>query len=90
MKGIKMNQHDEYLDYDRLTYDEYYDNEDDFGIDCGFADPSGHSALRAVTENNPRNLSCPTCEKPYRLTPADVRLGYQCDDCADRAERNGY
>ena len=62
--------------------------------DCGnapcscpqFADPGGNSALRAATRNNPRNLPCPTCKAPNRLTPADVSRGYQCDSCADQAE----
>lgn len=57
----------------------------------GFADPGGRSALRAATPNNPRNLPCPTCKKPNRLTPLDVANHYQCNDCADRAEgRGGY
>jgi hypothetical protein len=47
------------------------------------------SALRAATPDNPRNLPCPTCGEPDLLTPADVRLDYQCDRCADAAER-GY
>jgi hypothetical protein len=60
---------------------------DEFCID--FADPGGTSALRAATKKNPRNLPCPTCGGANRLTPADRQLGYQCDSCADRAER-GY
>lgn len=51
-----------------------------------YARPYGKSALRASTRSNPRNLPCPTCKAPNRLTPADVRRGYQCDTCADRAE----
>ena len=47
------------------------------------------SALRCSSPSNPRNLPCPTCGEPDRLTPADKALGYQCDKCADRAER-GY
>ncbi len=64
---------------------------DDFGDYEGpeFADPGGNSALRAATRNNPRNLPCPTCEQPNRLTPADVAQGYQCDPCADRDEMGG-
>lgn len=54
-----------------------------------FADPGGTSALRRATRSNPRNQPCPTCKEPNRLTPADVRLGYQCDGCADRAEGRG-
>lgn len=51
-----------------------------------FADPGGRSALRAASRSNPRNLPCPTCGQPNRLTPKDKRLGYQCDECADRDE----
>lgn len=53
----------------------------------GFADPGGRSALRAATKSNPRNLPCPNCERPNRLTPLDRARGYQCDRCADAAER---
>lgn len=72
---------------------DYPDDDDDYLIDgVGFADPGGRSALRAATKNNPRNLPCPTCGEPNRLTPADRARGYQCDACADRAERgdDGY
>ena len=55
-----------------------------------FADPGGNSALRAAGKGNRRNLPCPTCKQPNRLTPADRALGYQCDDCADRDEGGGY
>lgn len=68
-------------------YDEYdgpdYGDDDD---EIEFADPGGHSALRAAGPGNPRNLPCPSCGQPDRLTPADQALGYQCDACADRAE----
>lgn len=57
--------------------------------DINFADPGGTSALRAASSSNPRNLPCPTCGEPNRLTPADVACGYQCDSCADSLER-GY
>ena len=77
--------------------------EDDSCPDCGcddcgnstcgciqFADPGGNSALRAASERNPRDRPCPTCGTPGVLTREDERLGYQCDKCADRAERGGY
>jgi hypothetical protein len=51
-----------------------------------FQDPGGRSSLRAESASNPRNLPCPTCGEPNRLTPADRRLGYQCNACADRDE----
>ena len=66
-------------------YDDDYDHDSDY--DCDFADPTGHSALRRATKGNPRNLPCPNCKKKNRLTPRDKALGYQCDSCADRAER---
>lgn len=65
------------------------DDFDDDGERIEFARPGSNSALRAASASNPRNLPCPTCERPNKLTPADVALGYQCDDCADRMER-GY
>jgi hypothetical protein len=69
--------------------DDYYDDDkaswrDEAGY--GFADPGGRSALRAAGKGNPRNLPCPNCGKKNRLTPRDRQLGYQCDECADRAE----
>lgn len=68
----------------------YYDDDyDDFDGRMEFADPGGKSALRAASKSNPRNLPCPTCARPNRLTPADRARGYQCDSCADRCER-GY
>jgi len=71
-----------------------HDHEEDFADredqeEEEFADPDGNSALRAASASNPRNLPCPTCGSPDRLTPKDVALGYQCDSCADRAERGG-
>lgn len=63
------------------------DDEDD-GLQ--FADPGGRSALRAASASNPRNLPCPTCGRPNRLTPADRAQGYQCDACADAAEGPGF
>lgn len=68
------------------------DDDEDFDRpdDGDFADPGGKSALRAASKTNPRNLPCPTCHAPNRLTPADKARGYQCDACADLAERGGY
>ncbi len=78
-----MNDEDDY-------YDVYDEDEDEGAFDePRFADPDGRSALRAASKDNPRNLPCPTCHSPDRLTPADVALGYQCDGCADRAEGFG-
>ena len=61
-----------------------YDDDDD---GPRFANPG--SALRAASKRNPRNLPCPTCGKKNRLTPEDVAHHYQCDECANKAER-GY
>ena len=55
--------------------------------DYPYADPGGRSALRAASRRNPRVHPCPTCGTPDVLTPADVARGYQCDSCADAAER---
>lgn len=73
-------------------YDDDYEYPDEDLEDLReFADPGGRSALRAATKDNPRNLPCPTCGEPNRLTPKDVALGYQCDECADALEgRGGY
>ena len=78
-----------------MTYDEEggfdgyegddWDPIDGFRID--FANPG--SALRAASPSNPRNLPCPTCGEPNRLTPADKAQGYQCDSCANAAEGFG-
>jgi hypothetical protein len=51
-----------------------------------FADPGGESALWAAGPDNPRNLPCPTCHWPNRLTERDVMSGYQCDSCANALE----
>ena len=67
----------------RFEYDDLIDG-------VGFANPGGRSALRASTRNNPRNRPCPTCGKKNKLTLIDVARGYQCDECADRAEGGGY
>jgi hypothetical protein len=60
--------------------------EDRLHVDRRFHFANSTSALRAASKRNPRNLPCPSCKQPDRLTPADVRQGYQCDDCADRDE----
>lgn len=60
-------------------YEDSYDYE--------FAEPGGRSALRRASRSNPRNQPCPTCGRKNQLTPADVQRGYQCNHCADLAER---
>lgn len=67
-----------------------YCNEDYQIDEVGFQNPGGLSALRRSTRTNPRNLPCPTCKIPNRLTPMDRRRGYQCDTCADRAEGKAH
>ena len=76
-----------------------YFNEEDYMSDSDeeredrfatFESPYGNSALRKETKGNPRNLTCPTCKEPNKLTPKDKSLGYQCDDCADRDEGYGF
>jgi hypothetical protein len=65
----------------------YYDEDYHDSFDPDFADPGGNSALRAARKGNPRIYSCPTCKQRRRLTGEDKARGYQCDSCADRAER---
>jgi hypothetical protein len=78
---------DDFDDRDDYPYEDDPTGQDEDLIDgVGFADPGGRSALRAETPHNPRNLPCPTCGAPNRLTPLDRARGYQCDQCADRAE----
>jgi hypothetical protein len=69
--------------------DDYDYGDDDYDDSLCFADPGGNSALRAAGPDNPRNLPCPTCGEPNRLTPKDRAHGYQCDACADSAEGFG-
>lgn len=69
--------------------DEDFCDDGDFEDRMDFAEPGGRSALRAASEDNPRDLPCPTCGEPDRLTPRDRALGYQCDSCADAAEGFG-
>jgi hypothetical protein len=70
----------------RYRYDDEPDYDTDYEGPC-FADPGGNSALRAASKRNPRNKPCPTCGQKNVLTPEDVALGYQCNRCADKAER---
>jgi hypothetical protein len=70
--------------YDEL---DYWGDDRDESYRLDFADPGGNSALRAATKSNPRNLPCPNCGRKNRLTPADRARGYQCDSCANEAER---
>lgn len=64
-----------------MPYDDWRDDDE-----IEFADPGGRSALRAASKPSPRNLPCPDCGKPNKLTPADRAAGYRCDQCADSAE----
>ena len=52
-----------------------------------FADPFGDSALHPATPDDPRNLPCPNCGTENVLTQRDVDSHYQCNRCADAAER---
>ena len=47
-----------------------------------FRDPGGKSALHP----GKRTRKCPSCGKKNALTAADVAAGYQCDECANKAE----
>lgn len=62
----------------------YHYSEDTDGDDRSmFADPGGRSALRA----GKRIYPCPTCGAKKVLTAEDKAHGYQCNRCADQAER---
>jgi len=50
-----------------------------------FRDPYGKSSLHP----GKRIYPCPTCGEPKRLTKKDKASGYQCDECANRAEGYG-
>ena len=63
---------------------DFYALPEDAQAGVRFARPG--SALRASSRRNPRMHPCPTCKQPDRLTPADVRRGYQCDACANLEE----
>lgn len=86
----------DYEDEDEFEGDEDFDDDsedfDEWSAEEGdeFADPGGRSALRAASPSNPRIHPCPTCGAENVLTLKDVKLGYQCDGCADRAEGGGY
>jgi hypothetical protein len=70
-----------------MSYFEEYDEEEWEERVERFADPGGDSALYAASPKNPRNLPCPTCGWPNRITPLDELAGYQCDSCATATER---
>jgi hypothetical protein len=73
----------------RRKYPEDYEPEEWDEMCERFADPGGDSCLYPATEDNPRNLPCGNCGEPNRLTRMDKYQGYQCNTCADQAER-GY
>lgn len=70
------NDDEEYFNFEQEERNAYYGGEE-------FANPG--SALRA----GKREFPCPTCKKPNKLTAKDIKLGYQCDICAD-ADEGGY
>lgn len=70
-----------------MNFEEDYDG----GFDSDdFADRGSGSSLRAATRTNPRNLPCPDCKQPNRLTPRDRQLGYCCNECARKNEGGGF
>jgi len=85
-----MRYYDEGYNEERDEYEQEQQWEDGVHDPLHICFANKGSALRCSSPTNPRNLSCPTCGEPNRLTPADVALGYQCDICADRDERGFY
>ncbi len=78
-------------EYQDIAEDQHFSDEEGGYGGIQFADPGGNSALRAATEDNPRDQPCPECHTENVLTPVDVAQGYRCDRCADRDERGmGY
>lgn len=75
------------LDPEEEYEDDYDPWDDDMYAGDGHYFANEGSALRAESESNPRNLPCQTCGAEDVLTPADRARGYQCDSCANRAER---
>ena len=73
------------MNYQYEDYDCDYDRSDR----SDFADRGGVLALRRASKLNPRNLPCPTCGRPNKLTPAYQERGYQCNSCAARDELGG-
>lgn len=69
------------------TYESDYTEEEWAEMGEQFADPGGDSPLAPVSAGNPRDQACPSCGLPDMLTPKDVAKGYQCEQCADAAER---
>lgn len=72
------------------------DSDIEDGVDDDFDDHNGFeftipccdSNIRDATPDRPRNLPCPTCCKPERLSAAEIVAGYECDECAHRVERS--
>ena len=72
---------------ENANLDLYDDDDEEYKDRISFANEG--SALRAETPHNRRVYPCDTCRGQNLLTLEDVRLGYQCDTCADRAEGRG-
>jgi hypothetical protein len=55
--------------------------------------PSIHSRVSGApfygARRNARNLPCPDCGEPNKLTAADKARGYHCADCTRREEDGG-
>ena len=81
---------EDFLPDDEEDFGDPLDDDEDVYLQKRFANPGGNSALYRESPENPRNLPCPTCGMPNRLTPRDVQAHYQCDECADAAEGGGY
>ena len=52
-------------------------------ITPNWPDPSQPNIPSGGTYLSPRRLPCPTCGAPNKMTPKDISMGYQCNDCAD-------
>lgn len=49
-------------------------------------DTAARNAYLRRRASGGKKYPCPTCGKPNRLTRHERNQGYQCDECADKAE----
>ena len=49
-----------------------------------------HRKINKVLKQDKKRYPCPTCGQKDALDSYQQSKGYQCDDCADRAEGGGY
>jgi hypothetical protein len=91
MKKMTINEKWVWTD-DDSDDDNYDDESDEYRDSAEYGDdhdPTMFANSGSALSVGDRTKPCPTCGEPDKLTIKDARMGYQCDDCADTAER-GY